>query len=498
MRREGVVGQRLPVGEHGDAQLGREERDLVGEALRVGRLGGDDRQQRAAGALLLGEAGEQQGVGRAGRAGQREALAGGDVGEMHEGGRKSRAAREQSSDFRWRDAPAPTRGLSFVPAAIDPSPMPTPSPNVRRLYALVPCAGSGVRAGAPIAKQYVEVAGRPLVAHTLAALVGGAAAEPDPGRRSRPTTSTSRRLVGLPVDPRLALARCGGATRGATVADGLAKLAGRGATADDWVLVHDAARCLVRAEWIDALIDACRDDARRRPARAAGGRHAEARRRRPRRRDARPRDDVWQAQTPQMFRIGVLPTRWRAAGRTRPTRPARSRRIGLSAAAGARLARELQGHLPGRLRAGRGAARAARRPHEAARPDLARRRGLGHARAGRRPQARARRRRDRRTRTACSAIRMPTRCCHAITDALFGAAALGDIGRHFPTPTRSTRAPIRWRCWPRRRAACARGLADRQRRRTVIAQAPQARAAHRGDAPAHRRRARRRRSIRSA
>ena len=33
-----------------------------------------------------------------------------------------------------------------------------------------------------------------------------------------------------------------------------------GAHPDDWVLVHDAARCLVRPEWIDALIDACIDD----------------------------------------------------------------------------------------------------------------------------------------------------------------------------------------------------------------------------------------------
>ena len=92
VRREGVVGQRLPVGEDGDAQRRREERDLVGEPLRVGGLGGEDRDDLGAGALLLGEAGEQEGVGRTGRAGQREALAGGDVGEKHEGGRKSHAA----------------------------------------------------------------------------------------------------------------------------------------------------------------------------------------------------------------------------------------------------------------------------------------------------------------------------------------------------------------------------------------------------------------------
>jgi 2-C-methyl-D-erythritol 4-phosphate cytidylyltransferase len=182
--------------------------------------------------------------------------------------------------------------------------MPTPPPNIRRLYALVPCAGSGVRAGGAIAKQYVEVAGRPLVAHTLAALV----AVP---RLSRilvvvaPEDRHYEGLAGLPADPRLALARCGGSTRGATVAGGLAKLAGLGATANDWVLVHDAARCLVRAEWIEALVDACRGD-------GIGGllalpvgdtlKRAEG----DRAVATLSRDDVWQAQTPQMFRFGVL------------------------------------------------------------------------------------------------------------------------------------------------------------------------------------------------
>jgi 2-C-methyl-D-erythritol 4-phosphate cytidylyltransferase len=69
--------------------------------------------------------------------------------------------------------------------------------------------------------------------------------------------------------------------------------------------VHDAARCLVRAEWIDSLIDACIDD-------AVGGLLAlpvadtlKAER------DGRVAATIdrvakWQAQTPQMFRIGLL------------------------------------------------------------------------------------------------------------------------------------------------------------------------------------------------
>jgi 2-C-methyl-D-erythritol 4-phosphate cytidylyltransferase len=101
------------------------------------------------------------------------------------------------------------------------------------------------------------------------------------------------------------VARCGGDSRARTVANGLAELATRGVRSDDWVLVHDAARCLVRPAWIERLIDACADDAvggllalpvadtlkRSRGDRAVG---------------TVDRSDMWVAQTPQMFRLGLL------------------------------------------------------------------------------------------------------------------------------------------------------------------------------------------------
>ena len=73
----------------------------------------------------------------------------------------------------------------------------------------------------------------------------------------------------------------------------------------DWVLVHDAARCLIRPEWVDRLIDACIDD-------EVGGLLAV-----PvadtlkQERDGRVASTVdragrWAAQTPQMFRLGLL------------------------------------------------------------------------------------------------------------------------------------------------------------------------------------------------
>jgi 2-C-methyl-D-erythritol 4-phosphate cytidylyltransferase len=89
------------------------------------------------------------------------------------------------------------------------------------------------------------------------------------------------------------------------VANGLAELVRRGAGADDWVLVHDAARCLLQPEWVDRLIDACRTD-------AVGGllalpvadtlKQAQT----DRSLHTLARADKWAAQTPQMFRIGLL------------------------------------------------------------------------------------------------------------------------------------------------------------------------------------------------
>src|SRR4051794_35265210 len=121
----------------------------------------------------------------------------------------------------------------------------TPSPSsVPRLWALIPCAGSGSRAltpgvQAPLAKQYQPVAGKPLVLHTLTAF----AAVP----RLADTL-----VVVAPGDTFFdqqeapcQVVACGGATRAESVANGLAQLSEQGAQSTDWVLVHDAARCLV-------------------------------------------------------------------------------------------------------------------------------------------------------------------------------------------------------------------------------------------------------------
>ena len=174
-----------------------------------------------------------------------------------------------------------------------------------RFFALVPCAGIGARAGAGGPKQYAALAGRPLVAHTLAALQQVPRLDatlvvlaPDDAQfeAAVPEFSGDRAWV----------ARCGGATRAQSVANGLDELLGRGVQPHDWVLVHDAARGLLRPAWVARLIDACVDD-------EVGGLLAlpladTLKQAGPDGRCAATIDRTakWAAQTPQMFRLGLL------------------------------------------------------------------------------------------------------------------------------------------------------------------------------------------------
>jgi len=170
-----------------------------------------------------------------------------------------------------------------------------------RFWVLIPCAGSGARAGGDLAKQYRRIAGQALVSHTLAAFCGVA--------------RISRTLVLLaPGDTEFATlglmahcvsVECGAPTRAGTVTNGLSAVRALGAQDHDWVLVHDAARCLVTPELIDRLIDACGGDAvggllavpvSDTLKLAAGGRVAVT----------VDRNLHWLAQTPQMFRLRTL------------------------------------------------------------------------------------------------------------------------------------------------------------------------------------------------
>lgn len=168
-----------------------------------------------------------------------------------------------------------------------------------RCFALVPCAGTGSRAGTNGPKQYERIAGHPMVWHTLAAFgavkrISRTLVVVAPGDGFFERHHTSALVVA-----------CGGPTRAASVQNGLYELRRVGATERDWVLVHDAARCLITPALIDSLIDACAGDEVGgllalqlvdTLKRGEGGRVAAT----------LDRHDKWLAQTPQMFRLGML------------------------------------------------------------------------------------------------------------------------------------------------------------------------------------------------
>ena len=302
-----------------------------------------------------------------------------------------------------------------------------------RCFALVPCAGSGSRAGSAGPKQYTRLAGQPLVAHTLAALAHVPQLVATLVVLAPDDAQFEQAVPGF-AGERAWTARVGGASRAETVANGLVELRARGALPHDWVLVHDAARCLLRPEWVARLLLACADDevggllalpvADTLKSEQAGVAPARAS-------TTLDREGKWAAQTPQMFRLGLLEPALRAAG---------------AAVTDEASAVEALGHAP-RLVRGEFenfkvtwpgdfalAERLLQHQGTTMTPQLpVLRIGEGwdtHALVLGRP-------------LLLGGVTIPyshgllghsdaDALLHAITDALLGAAGLGDIGRHFP------------------------------------------------------------------
>jgi 2-C-methyl-D-erythritol 4-phosphate cytidylyltransferase len=183
-------------------------------------------------------------------------------------------------------------------------------------YALIPAAGSGSRMGGSIEKQYMPLNSVPMIAHAMMVL----AREP---RISRifvvlsPTDKRWNNYAWQGWEERIEVLRCGGATRAETVLNGLDAMS-KICDADDWVLVHDAARPCLPDELLGKLLDEVADDPvggllavpvadtlKRAAAESTSGPRAEA---------TVPRAGLWQAQTPQMFRHGKLVEALRCAG----------------------------------------------------------------------------------------------------------------------------------------------------------------------------------------
>jgi 2-C-methyl-D-erythritol 4-phosphate cytidylyltransferase len=171
-----------------------------------------------------------------------------------------------------------------------------------RYFALIPAAGVGARMAADGPKQYLHLGGKPMLRHTLDAFLSSerishtfvVVSEGDP------------QIDAVAPSHGVTVLRCGGATRMESIRNGLAAMAAMAEPVrdSDWVLVHDAARPGLTAGLIDKLIIEVGvhpvggllalpvvDTVKRAEAGAVS---------------TISRDALWLAQTPQMFRLGLL------------------------------------------------------------------------------------------------------------------------------------------------------------------------------------------------
>ncbi len=168
-------------------------------------------------------------------------------------------------------------------------------------FALLPAAGNGVRFGADKPKQYSTIDGKTLLEHAIDRLIAGL-----PLTRIYVALSDHDEWFTTAVASRadVRALRCGGTTRALTVANALGAF--DDVALDDWIVVHDAVRPCVDEGSLARLVRDVGDD-------SVGGLLAVPAAATLKRADERgrsvrtePRDGLWHAQTPQMFRFGVL------------------------------------------------------------------------------------------------------------------------------------------------------------------------------------------------
>jgi 2-C-methyl-D-erythritol 4-phosphate cytidylyltransferase len=173
-----------------------------------------------------------------------------------------------------------------------------------RIFAIIPAAGQGMRMGEAVPKQYIPVAGQPMMFHSINTLAGIgriecvfvvlSALDRHWGQHDWSTLPSKIEAV-----------FAGGARRAESVLNTLIVLEKRIAK-DDWVLVHDAARPCIRGEVLEPLLDEREED-------QVGGLLAvpvadtiKSADENQRVAATIPRLNLWRAQTPQMFRYDLL------------------------------------------------------------------------------------------------------------------------------------------------------------------------------------------------
>ena len=173
-----------------------------------------------------------------------------------------------------------------------------------RYFGLVPAAGSGSRFGADVLKQYSPLAGKPMLAHAIERLLAVPEVEVAFVVLA-PSDTEFRKRDWSAFGSRVAPLYCGGASRRDSVLNGIIAAASL-VDPNDWMLVHDAVRpCLGKAELRRLIDEAGKDEIGGILAvpvadtlKRANGEHRIV--------ATEPRDGLWLAQTPQMFRHGML------------------------------------------------------------------------------------------------------------------------------------------------------------------------------------------------
>jgi 2-C-methyl-D-erythritol 4-phosphate cytidylyltransferase / 2-C-methyl-D-erythritol 2,4-cyclodiphosphate synthase len=281
---------------------------------------------------------------------------------------------------------------------------------------LIVAAGSGVRAGGDRPKQYMDVNGSPVLDRSISSflyLIDKKNFFVSVGREQEPFYG--------PILARHDLTAVeGGNTRQSSVLNGLEAMAGRGI---DRVLIHDAARCLIKRHTIDAVLGALDGADGAAPALPVTDTLKRHRKGSPMETVAR--QDVYAVQTPQGFRFEAILAAHRAAKGLDLTDD-------LAVAERAGLSLTLVPGEPGNIKI--------TRPEDFAEAERLLTRDLNDVRTGSGFDVHAFGPGDH---VWLCGVRVPHDFglvghsdadvgLHAITDAILGAISAGDIGRHFP------------------------------------------------------------------
>ena len=187
------------------------------------------------------------------------------------------------------------------------------NPSIKKCHALLPTAGTGSRLGGELPKQFQQLAGKPMLCYAIESFLNTPQVESiwigvSPSFIDNPILKTI-----ASAEANIHVVPTGGPTRQETVRNTLAAMLKSGISADDWILVHDAARPGITPSLINKLVNSVQ-------ASNSGGilavpmadtlkqsdldsviagniPHSER---------TIPREHLWQAQTPQMFGLKQL------------------------------------------------------------------------------------------------------------------------------------------------------------------------------------------------